>query len=90
MSAEKPRYRVKARRLGEVVQMGAAPNPYTMAAIREFAEHIERENATAVAMVAIGRDGSCMTRYDHNWNFYALLGGVDRLRQRMHQEFDVA
>lgn len=89
-AAEKPRYRVKARRLGAVVQMSLRPDPDVMDAIHDFATHVEREGAVAIAMVAVCRDGAVATRYERGCHFYSLLGGVDRLRRRMNQEFDAA
>lgn len=89
LTEPKPRYRVKARRELTVVQFPPrGPNLDVLGALDEFRGHVVEEAAVSIAMVAIGADGSCLSRY--TWgegeSFFKLLGAVDRLAYRLHDE----
>lgn len=89
MPEPKPRYRVKARRELTVVQFPARePDLDVLDAIDEFRGKVVEEAAVSVAMVAVGADGSCLSRY--TWavdeSFFALTGAVTRLCYRMQVE----
>lgn len=85
----KPRYRVKARRELTVVQFPPkAADLVVLDAVDEFRSKLVEEAAVSIAMVAIGADGSCLSRY--TWgegeSFFNLIGAVDRLAYRLHVE----
>lgn len=85
-AAEKPRYRVKARRLGAVVELKPSADADALAAIDEFRGHAERMGVQAVGLVLVASDGSAATRYWHGQRYWQLCGALNRLAYRMHRE----
>lgn len=87
MSAvEKPRYRVKARRLGVVIEMRPTADGEVLEALDEFRGHAERAGAKAIGLAAVAADGSVMTRSYRGRSYWPLIGAIDRLAYRMHRE----
>lgn len=84
--AEKPRYRVKARRLGAVVQFDAGPSKLVMEAYEEFRPLLVEHSAQAIGIVSVGVDGTITTHFAHNRAIHALAGGTMNLLYRLQHE----
>lgn len=84
-AAEKPRYRVKARRLG-VVPLTQGAHPTVMQAYDDFRAHMEREGAMAVGLVAVSARGAVMTQFNSQGQIHALAGGTMNLLYRIQHE----
>lgn len=84
---EKPRYRVRAGRVGCVVVL-RAQTAEPLEALELMAGVVRSEGSRAIAICTVNRDGSVSTywRYHQNANIHELAGAIARLAFRFQQE----